>query len=92
MTKDGLYLTIDKSLFNLHFSTSRVREEGCASEWDYVSQSCVHLIVEIVFCLMRLPGNGCLQLGLISESSKIKIKKINPGLLWQTVRALHLTN
>lgn len=28
----------------------------------------MHLIVEIVFWLMRLPGNGCLQVGLISES------------------------
>lgn len=62
------------------------------SEWDYVSQSCVHLVVEIVFWLVVLPGNGCLQLGLISESSKTKIKKINPGVLWQTVRALHLTD
>lgn len=43
------------------------------SEWDYVSQSCVHLVVvEIVFWLMGLPGNGCLQLGLISEPSKNK--------------------
>lgn len=42
------------------------------SEWDYVSQSCVRLIVETVFWLMRLPGNGCLQLGLISESSENK--------------------
>lgn len=46
------------------------------SRRDYVSQPCV---VEAVFCLMGLPGNSCLQLGFISESSKTKIKKQKNG-------------
>lgn len=59
------------------------------SRRDYVSQPCV---VEAVFCLMGLPGNSCLQLGFISESSKTKIKKQKKRRFCkQAITALHVT-